>query len=104
MSTLKMPNDDVVEKYTKLLWNSGRDGVYRHAVGTGVIRSVHTPNPEIETLNTAESFFALYRRTGEEKYFVLGRILRRAAHKIYREFLRIHEDKAVNMRFLNVVR
>jgi hypothetical protein len=104
MSLLKIPNDDVVEKYANLLKTSGENGIFRHAVAEAVIRSIHTVNPELEILDAAESFFTLYRRTGEENYFTIGRVLRRAAHKVYREFLRMNNKKTINMRFLNMVK
>jgi len=97
-------NDNIIEKYSKLLKNKGVDGIYRHVVAIGIINSVNVQNPEIEILDTAEAFFSLYRRTGENAYFEIARTLRKAAHKIYREFLRINSNKEINMRFLNVVR
>jgi hypothetical protein len=105
MSLLKPQlNDNIIEKYTKLLKNKGVDGIYRHVVAIGVISSVSVQNPEIEILDTAEAFFSLYRRTGENNYFEIARTLRKAAHRIYRQFLRMNNDKEVNMRFLNIVR
>jgi len=68
------------------------------------MRSIKVRNPEIEILNLSESFFSLFRSTGNEDFFVIGRALRRAANKLYRQFLRINKEKEVNLRFLNVVR
>ena len=96
-----MPPDNLVEMYANILAVNGEDGAFRKFIGLGVKRSVQVQNPEVEMLDLSESFFTLYRRTGEEKYFKLGRILRRAAHRLYREFLR---DKRSNGRFLNLVK
>lgn len=95
---------EVAQNYLQLLKNKGEVGLYRHVVGTGVMRSVKERNPEIEILNLSESFFSLFRSTGNDDYFKIGRILRRAANKLYRQFLRINKDKEVNLKFLNVVR
>jgi len=94
---------DIADRYVALLKNKGEDGLYRHIIGTGVMRSVKVANPEIELLDMAEAFFTKFRREGIDEYFVIGKILRRAAHKLYRQFLHINKEKQVNKRFLNVV-
>jgi len=105
MSLLRVQlNENLIDKYSKLLKKRGVEGVYRHVVAIGIINSVNIRNPEIEILDMADAFFSLYRRTGENIHFEIARTLRKAAHKIYREFLRINSNKEVNMRFLNVVR
>ena len=95
--------EEVVENYLFLLDSKGEEDLYRHVVGIGVMRAVRVRNPEIEILNDSESFFALYRRTGNDSYFKIGKALRRAAHKLYRQFLRINTEKDKNARFLHVV-
>lgn len=100
MSLLQIPPDDLVETYTNILTVNGEDGAFRKFVGMGVKRSIQISSPEVEMLDLSESFFALYRRTGEENYFKLGKVLRRAAHKLYRGFVR---GKRINKRFLSVV-
>lgn len=94
---------DISERYVSILKSKGEEGLYRHVVGTGVMRSVKVPNPEIEILDMSEAFFALFRRSGDDNYFVIGKVLRRAAHKLYRQFLHINKDKKKSGRFLNVV-
>jgi hypothetical protein len=94
---------DVSERYVVLLNNKGEDGLYRHVVGTGVMRSVKVPNPDLEILDMSEAFFTLFRRNGDEAYFIIGKVLRRAAHALYRQFLRINKEKQKSERFLNVV-
>jgi len=93
------------DQYIKLFRTKGESGLYRHFVGNGIIRAATIPNPDIELLDLADEFFALSRRRGADKeaYFLIGKALRRAAHTLYRQFLRIKEDKVLNPRFLNTV-
>ncbi len=94
---------EISDRYLEILKNKGEDGLYRHIIGTGVMRSVRVPNPEVEILDMSDSFFSLFRSTGIDDYFIIGKILRRAAHKLYRQFLRINKEKPRSGRFLNVV-
>ena len=59
-------------------------------------------SPELELLDYYDQFIILYRREGEEVYLELGRVFRRAAHKIYRAMLK-KELTEKNPRFLNLV-
>lgn len=59
-------------------------------------------SPEIEFLDYYDQFIILYRREGEEIYLDLGRVFRRAAHKIYRVMLKKKMTEK-NPRFLNLV-
>lgn len=96
--------EEVEKFFLDLLEESGEDGVYRRAVGNGLILSTASPNPDIEIMDSADAFFAKYRRTGDEKFFSLGKALRRAAHVVYRELMRQNKEKKPNYhRFLNVV-
>lgn len=92
-----------IDTYVKVLKNKGENGLYRYTVGNGIMMSVKISNPEVEILNISEKFFSLYRRTGDDGFFIIGKILRRAAHTIYRQFLKLNKEKEINMRFLNVV-
>ena len=91
-------------EYLYTLRKLGCEAVYRRAVGNAFIRLRDTNHPEIELLDLSESFLALYRRSGEVNYFTLSRILRKAAHSVYRELLRMGYNDEINGRFLNVVR
>jgi len=99
---IKKPTAD---KYLKLLQSKGENGLYKQAVGNGIILSVKIKNPDLELLDISDGFFSLHRRGGDqaESYFIIGKVLRRAAHTLYRQFLRINKVKTVNSRFLNVV-
>jgi len=60
-------------------------------------------SPELEFMNYYDQFIMLYRREGEEIYLDLGRVFRRAGHKIYRSLLRKDLTQS-NNKFLNVVK
>jgi hypothetical protein len=59
-------------------------------------------SPELEFLAYYDQFIILYRREGEEVYLDVSRILRRAAHKIYRVMLKKKMTEK-NPKFLNLV-
>jgi hypothetical protein len=93
----------ITKEYEALLRSVGEQAFYNRVLGSGVLSKRHAVHPEIVMLDQAQEFFALYRRTGNENYFTIGRILRRASHTLYREFHR--ECKyPVNGRFLNIVK
>ena len=94
----------VRDEYEQILLKQGEEKVYRHALGSGAINVENHQFPEIVILNQAEAFFSLYRQTGNQNYFIIGKALRRAAHKLYRQLIKSYEDYPVNMRFLNVIR
>jgi hypothetical protein len=92
------------QDYETLLKNIGEVKFYRRVLGSGVIAAHENAHPEIMMLDQAEDFFALYRRTGNNNYFTIGKILRRASHTLYREFGRNVDEFPRNARFLNVVK
>lgn len=92
-----------ITEYTNLLNKKGEDGFYRHAVATGIKSSVKNDHPEIEILSLSESFFLLNRQTGIQLYSTFGRIFRRAAHTLYRQFNKEKEDKIISKKFLRAV-
>ena len=95
----------IKQDYETLLTSTGEGRFYKHVLGSAVIAKYESGHPEIVMLDQAEDFFALYRRTGNENYFTIGRLLRRASHRLYREFNREDDkDFPVNRRFLNVVK
>ena len=93
----------ITKQYEALLRSVGEQTFYQRVLGSGVLSKRHDLHPEIVMLDQAEDFFALYRRTGNENYFTIGRILRRASHTLYREF---HQKRGYpsNARFLNIVK
>ena len=97
-----MINNDLIQNCLKLLKNKGEVGLYRQFVGKGIISSIDIIHPDIETLNLSDSFFSLYRSTGTKEYFIIAKALRKAAHTIYRQLLRLNKN-TINPRFLNVL-
>lgn len=65
----------------------------------GIYRGI---TPELEYLQHHDQFIILYRREGEEAYLQIARLLRKAAHKIYRIMLK-KKMTASNTKFLNLV-
>ena len=99
----KIPKE-ICNDYVAMLKEYGEDGLYHRTVVAGFLRLVDIEHPDIEILDYSEAFFSLYRRTGEDVYFSIGKVLRRAAHSIYRELLKQNKDKQPNFkRFLNVI-
>lgn len=99
----KLP-DEICQDYIAMLKRHGEEGLYRRTVGAGFLILTKIENPDLEVLDYSDAFFILYRRTGEDMYFSIGKVLRRAAHTIYRELLRQNKNKKPNFnRFLNAV-
>jgi hypothetical protein len=96
-------SQETINCYLSTLKNKGEVGLYRKIVGSGIINSLEIQHPDVEILNLSENFFCLFRRTGEHEHFLIGKVLRRAAHAIYRQLLRLNKIE-VNARFLNIVR
>ena len=92
------------EEYETLLKDVGERRFYSHVIGTGVLARRHFEYPENMILDQSDAFFALYRSTGNRNFFNIGRILRRAAHKLYWQSRRVNHNYPVNARFLRVVR
>jgi hypothetical protein len=58
--------------------------------------------PNLEYLDYYDRFIILYRREGDEVYLRIAKMLRKAAHKIYRIMLKKNMT-APNAKFLNLV-
>jgi hypothetical protein len=92
------------DEYEKLLKDVGEIKFFKHILGTGNIARRHFDYPEIMMLDQSEAFFALFRTTGNNNYFTIGRLLRRAAHKLYRDSKKKVPNYPVNKKFLDIVR
>jgi hypothetical protein len=101
-------SDNLAEEYSSIYSSRGGEKLYRYIIGKGIILSSEIAYPELILLDQSEKFFILYRKTGDVKNFEIATILRRAAHKIYREFARMYKrndlDYPINNRFLNIIR
>lgn len=105
MSTsIKRISKKVREEYECFLFNKGERKLFEHIVGNGVLNIEGHSYPEIIYLDQSEAFFALYRQTGKENFFIIGRALRKAAHCLYREYHRRNSEYPINARFLNIVK
>ena len=93
----------VREEYETLLGNVGETKFYTHILGTGVLSRKHFEYPECMMLEQSEAFFALFRTTGNSNYFTIGKILRRAAHKLYRDSRRNNPEYPKNKKFLDLI-
>ena len=92
------------DEYEALLKDVGESRFYSHVLGTGVLSRRHFEHPENMLLDQSEAFFILFRSTGNRNYFRIGRILRRAAHKLYLQSRKTDYFYPLNRRFLNIVR
>lgn len=105
MQAINKISDGVIKYYINLLKTKGKEEVYKNAVNIGLkALGSELNNPDLELLNTSESFLLLYRRTGRNEYLILSNILRRSANCLYRQILRLNPDKPKNSRFLNIVK
>lgn len=99
----KRISKDARVKYVRDLRKLGEAGLYRKIIGRGMRESADIIHPEDKYLNYSEAFAALYRSSGNEDYATLSRILRRAAHCIYRELIRQDGSRPVKQhRFLTL--
>lgn len=91
------------KEFLKLLRSNKEVGVYQKAVGKAIFDSPIQANQDVILMDLSDSFFAVFRQTGEEEYFLIGKALRRAAHTVYRELRRQNKTKPVNKRFLYMI-
>jgi len=91
------------DEYETLLKDVGNSGFYSHILGTAVLARKHYEYPENTMLDQSESFFSFFRSTGNDNYFSIGIILRRVAHKLYRDSRRKNPEYPKNKRFLDII-
>lgn len=99
-------SEKLQEEYLKKLLSRGESGLYSYIVGSVLHKwasGSSVKNPDVEILDLAEAFFSVSRATGNKDFFVLGKVLRRAAHKICRSIKAIDKKKQINPKFLRVV-
>ena len=91
------------EDYVNILRASGGDKLYAAAIGVGMKAAAHCLNPEDQILDESDAMLYLHRRTGKEEYLIISKLLRKAAHVVYRQLLAQNSDKKPNRkRFLTV--
>lgn len=85
--------------------SGGGDKLYRFLISYAVERMADenkSMSPEIELFDLYEKFLSLYRQEDDLTLLEISKICRRAAHKVYRIFMKQNLiDK--NVKFLNVV-
>ena len=94
--------EELAIKYLTLLELKGEDGLFKQAIAVGVRASVEVLHPENDILDLSDLFLKKYRVSGNEKYMIVSKCLRRAAHVLYREFTK--DPTEANRRFLRSVK
>jgi hypothetical protein len=94
----------IQEEYETLLRDVGEDRFFNHVFGEGVLARRHYEYPEITMLEQSEAFFALFRTTGDANYFTIGKLLRKASHRLYRDGKRKTPGYPVNKKFLDSIK
>jgi len=98
-------SEEICKDYLLKLEKYGEEDLYQRIVKEVFLRlDDNETSPEYLILNCSDAFFQFYRRTGEEKYFIIGKVLRRAGHVVYRELLRKNKIKPDFKRFLNKIK
>jgi hypothetical protein len=94
----------IQDEYSTLLQDVGEDRFFDHVFVNGVSARRAYDHPENMMMEQAEAFFALFRTTGDSNCFTIGKILRRVAHKLYRDGKKKNPEYPVNKKFLYVVK
>ena len=106
-----MSIDGLKQEYLPKYLANGDDKFYRSLLVLAVTKLLllqqgtykKDPAPHLEYLDYAEWFLVLYRREGDDTYLKIAKMLRKAAHKIYRVMLKKNLTTP-NVRFLNLVK
>lgn len=104
-----MSVDGLKENYVPQFISNGEDRFYRSLLFLALNKLVlinkgmykGTP-PHLEYLEYYDRFIILHRREGDEVYLQIAKMLRKAAHRIYRIMLK-KKMTSPNMKFLNLV-
>ena len=89
----KKISERVKTTHLQILHKLGQQGLYERAVGAGMLQSSKMPHPEIHMLDVSEAFFSLFRSTGNNEYATISRILRKAAHAVYRQLRKQNKEE-----------
>jgi hypothetical protein len=102
---------EIIDRYLSLLKIHGENGLYALLIYSGAvynIKKIHgniSENlSEVDLLNLSDNFFILFRKNGDNNYFLLGKVFRRAAHVLYRYLLKKDKSKNINPKFLNLIK
>jgi hypothetical protein len=104
-----MSGDGLKQEYVTKYLASGDEKFYRTILVLALKKLVSINNgtykgmpPNLEYLGYHDQFIILYRREGDEVYLRIAKMLRKAAHKIYRIMLK-KMMTVPDTRFLNLV-
>lgn len=97
-------SNSLKKEYENILINKGEDYFYKYAVGSGFVQRTQNAHSEMTILDMSEAFFSLFRQTGNDNYFCIGKLLRRAAHRLFRDKNRDQQTPESSARFLHSVR
>lgn len=104
-----MSADGLIDEYVPKFNNDGEKKFYHSLIFLALNKLVlidsgmykGTP-PHIEYLNYSNKFLFLYRREGDGIYLEISKMLRKAAHKIYR-IMQKKNMVGLDTKFLNLV-
>lgn len=104
-----MSADGLKEEYVPKFISNGEDKFYRSLLFIAINKLVLIDRgmykgimPHLEYLDYYDRFICLHRREGDEIYLKIARMLRKAAHKIYRIMLKKNMTIS-STKFLNLV-
>lgn len=101
---IKRNLEEISKTCIEFLSKSGEEGLYKYLKSIAFSKNLEHPELEIEFIDTSDDFFSLYRSTGEEDYFIIGKILRRVGHAVYRYGFKTDPKKKINKKkFLNLI-
>ena len=84
---------DIYENYLLKLEAYGEQELYIKIVKDALLTLDQDNSPEIFILECSDACFIMFRRTGDVRFFILGKVFRRAAHALYRKLIKINKTK-----------
>lgn len=97
--------NEISKTLLDILSINGEEGLYEHLCKAADKIMTVEEYPEADLIELSDKFFSLYRSVGEDNFFTLGKVLRRAAHSIYRKSFKFYPNKKVNTKkFLNLIK
>lgn len=88
------------DEYVKLLESKGQGEFLKFVLKASFDAQI---SPHAILLEQSDQFFSLFRSSGLDKYFTIGILLRRAAHFIYRKYLKKYPKGPKDKRFLQAL-
>jgi hypothetical protein len=92
------------KEYEKLFLKIGEMRFFNYIYTNGLASKKYSEHPDNIILEQSECFFSLFRSTGNENFFIIGKVLRRVAHKLYRHYKKIYITYPVNVKFLQLIK